>query len=185
MGLFDEEDDITYTISSAKHDEIVRDCFNQKRPRVCGTCPAHPDNGGQCCFGDPSKLDSTDPECSECVFNYECEQEVIDAEAEAQYQYKTQTAPSRFRKSRLRVLNNESQVPTRHRVGRKGVRRERPLLTNADDQVQRGVPQKVVDAREETEEETMFQRFIKDVLWGALQGAFEMALSFLRHHRLP
>ena len=185
MGLFDDDDDdVTYSISAAQHDDIILQCFNHKRPRVCSTCPAHPDHGGQCCFGDPGKFQPMEKECKRCTFNYECEQNCIDAEAEYQYSQSSNQAPSRFRKRRGVATGGDLVELRRKRLGREEDGYGRPLLTDADAHVKKAL---VVEKeeRKESEAETMFQRFMKDVIWGAMQGAFEMALAFLRHHRLP
>lgn len=184
MGLFDDDVDMEYSISAAEHDDIILQCFNQKRPRICSDCPAHPDHGGQCCFGDPGKFQPHLRECRECSFNYECEQETIDTEAEYQYDHQPhEQVHSRFSKRGGVTTKSELIQLRRRRLDKENGRR--PLLTDADEHVKKTPTVDTVEEREESEAETMFQRFVKDVVWGALQGAFEMALAFLRHHRLP
>jgi len=51
----------------------MRSCFNGTIERNCGTCIAHPDNGGKCCYGE--KFDPEDPECIDCVHCGDCEEE--------------------------------------------------------------------------------------------------------------
>lgn len=54
-------------------DRALELCFNGHSDRDCDSCPAHPSNGGSCCFADPQKYDPGDRECQyTCIHRKDC-----------------------------------------------------------------------------------------------------------------
>lgn len=172
-------------VSIREQRQIVHDCFSQNIPRDCPNCPAHHSAGGICCFSDSGKFDDDDPECSDCVFHDECLEEVFDEvgfkqkERDEWFQQRYGRLPPN-RESRLRVIQ-----PTARRVA-EPEERSSGKLVRVNGQV--ALRPKVITAEEQEElapDETLFHRFAKDFVWGAMQGAFEMGVQFFRSHRLP
>jgi hypothetical protein len=184
-------------VSERERRQVMEECFSGHMSRDCVNCPAHPDNGGSCCFGNPEKFSDDDKECEDCIHHDECQQEVINKMAEEQWReqgrHSSIAAPRRI--VRLPVVQSDprritvqtTRVPSRftHQVARLEKPRAsliRPPTTTV--QIRTAIPAKV-EPEKPTKEETLLHRFLKDFIWGGLQGAFEMATDFFRNHRLP
>jgi len=171
--------------------ETVHNCFNGLIEKDCENCHAHPSEGGICCYSDPEQYNASDSECRNCVFHDDCESEVVDqlTSDEAytsnynRYNYerpRVTTKPRRnviikrgtSRASTARTRDSVIRSPTNERLVQIGGRRPK---------FARGVQEPEVLPPEED----LFQRFLKDFVWGGMQGAFEMGADFFRNHRLP
>lgn len=52
------------------YENLVFQCINGERPPTCGSCPANPVRGGECCFG--VRHTYGDKDCSACVLEDRC-----------------------------------------------------------------------------------------------------------------
>ena len=163
-------------LSVEAQEEIVLDCFSGRTSRYCGRCPAYYTTGGICCFGDIRKFDDDDNECTNCTFYEECRQEIIDRESSGG---RRRDRPEVRR--RLEIVPSKTMSPSSQYHAASSDKSVKPR----DNLIQIG-PNKSVPTKIGTSpDETLFQRFIKDFVWGAMQGAFEMGVHFFRNHRLP
>jgi hypothetical protein len=171
-----------YYESQEKQRLLVHDCFNENRERDCFRCPANYARKGICCFGDPDQHDIDTEDCRKCVFVDDCAAEVRSTkreeartiEREAQRQNRWEDAPRTTyrtvpinRPSGFRPVEKSNLVQI-------GVRRP-SVITPATSKKDLEIPQG----------ETLFQRFVKDTVWGMGQGFFETAAEFFRTRRLP
>lgn len=164
--------------SREEQSQIIHDCFNGNRDRECHTCPARYTRGGICCFGDPEQHDPSTDDCQQCTHLDDCATEVQDKirarnariEKEAREQsfgyrpYRATTPPPIRRTVPLRTA-----PPPREQFVQIN---RRPTVTTPP------------TVQELQPEETLFQRFLKDTIWGMGQGFFETAAEFFRTHRL-
>lgn len=192
-------------VSERERRQVMEECFSGHMSRDCPNCPAHPSNGGTCCYGS-EKFDDNDKECTDCIHHDDCQQEAINREAEAQWYERSygrrppSSAPMTPRRIvRLPIIqpsaeprritgSNPSRVPSRFAMQDAQLEKPRALLikpqTYSSTKVG-AIPTKSAPQPEPTKAETLFVRFFKDFIWGGLQGAFEMATDFFRNHRLP
>lgn len=170
--------------TSEEQRQIIHDCFNGNQERDCDQCPAHSSRvNGKCCFGNPDEYDDESEDCQQCPHEDDCsgtvaEQLAEEEEAEIERQA---TLQNRFRYRNARpVARPTKQVPKRENLVQIGALRDRAerrrsLITRqAENKIQR---------RDTDREEPQLERFVKDSVWGAGQGFFEMAAEFFRTHR--
>lgn len=190
-------------VSESERRQVMEECFSGHMSRNCKYCPAHPENGGTCCFGSEKFDDAADAEdCPDCIHHDDCQEIAVEREADKQhferyYRRPLTTAPAPPRRTvRLPVVqtsegtrrvlinpNKSGPVPSRFSSE---IRLEKPrpkLITTTASYV--AAKPSAIPAKVEQKEETLFHRFLKDFVWGGLQGAFEMAVEFFRGHRLP
>ena len=139
--------------------EALEACFGGHIDRDCDSCPAHPVNGGTCCFADPNKFDVDDRECRVCIHGNNC-CEMCDPQEEA--------------RPPVYTVRPRGAAPTRQPAGHVAVR---TAATPYNMNVRAPVGK-------DSERESGRTRFMKDTVWGAGEGFFKQAYEFFRTHRL-
>lgn len=176
--------------TSEEQKQIIHDCFNGNQERDCENCAAHHSRAnGKCCFGDEEEYDPDDEDCQRCPFEDDCSLSVAETIAKREHREIEKQAiyqghqnrriyPNNkptYQSNRPRVATVARTQPAERLVQIGGIRRRPTVITPSNQLVQ--------DDR--MPGETLFQRFLKDSVWGAGQGFFEMAADFFRTHRLP
>jgi len=154
--------------------QVVQECFDGDRKRRCTYCPGHHTKGGICCFG--QKFEDDDAQCACCPHNVACEP--------ATFEWVTQHEDGEWNYG-----PPPRQVAVPGRPARPAVHAGRP----AQGQVSHGLisaPRKVPATTEpqaiepaQFHERGFFEQMGLHAMWGAMEGAFEMLLSFLRNRR--
>lgn len=159
--------------TSYEQKQITHDCFNGNREQDCSICPAHHSRvNGICCFGDDDKYDCDDEDCQKCPFEDDCSLKVAEIVAEKeQKEIEKQAIYQGYQRKRTYSAYKAPSAPAR------------PVQIGGNTQRPRIINHNVV--AELSESETLFQRFLKDSIWGAGLGFFEMAAQFFRTFRLP
>jgi hypothetical protein len=189
-------------VSEIERRQVMEECFSGHMSRNCKYCPAHPDNGGSCCFGSEKFDDADDAEdCPECIHRDDCQGIALDREAEGQHferyyrRYSSNVPAPPRRTVRLPVVQSEQRrvvslggsgpVPSRFTTGTQLERPRSRLITTVASYPTPAPSSMLAKGEPPARQETLFHRFFKDFVWGALQGAFEMGVEFFRGHRLP
>lgn len=164
---------MTSSYSHSTLRDIMNRCFNGERVRNCKICPAHPNNGGSCCFGDVDEYDETDPHCKECLYKNECRSEVFDRAASVN----SRTSPSRFtsRPNGLVNIGNRPFVSPKPNVRSTD---NKPLFSNMS-----SVTEPAPMVKKEQVELTPFQHFLYICVWGIFEGLFVTAAEYMKQNR--
>lgn len=165
-------------VLTAEVSQLIDECFEGRRVRDCANCPADRFRGGTCCFGDPEEHDPSTQACQECLHFHECQEEVKDARGV--YQRPRQTIPVN-KPSRFTARQQERLV----QIG--GARKSVPPSRGTAPQPTRQGPPSVYTPPQplvvpEGHEDSLFNRWCKDTVWGAFQGASEASVWFFQNH---
>ena len=142
-------------LNSQERQEIVDACFQGLMPRDCDTCPLSPTNGGRCCFGE--KYDIRDAGCvNQCIHRDDCRELSLESAPATTWRYQRPRPVSRS------YTSSSYRQPVS----------VRSAATPAVARVSAG-----------TEQQSGWERFGKDTVWGALEGLWKAGYDFFRTRR--
>ena len=173
--------------------EAESQCFTGQTNRACNACPAHPRNGGDCCFGDPERFDEDDVDagdgsqhCQSCIHFDDCSIEVAEKD-DLRRRYRATGSLTRPASGSSMVRQIGRYQPAATAIPRKPVVAHAAVVKK-DDQATMAVQPRpshtsaVAAATVIHENETRGERFLKDVIWGAVEGALTRGLEFVRRY---
>lgn len=152
--------------------QVVQECFDGDRRRDCNYCPAHYSKAGICCFG--QKYEDHDPHCHGCSHNTDCEPQT--------FQYMTHQEDPYVARPRIAVPRRPAATGDGRRLPAFSQSNQRGGLISETQRPQSPNEEPVVD-QVEFKKKPFFEQMGLHALWGAMEGAFEMLLSFLRNRR--
>jgi hypothetical protein len=147
---------------SSDMNRVIHECFRSGSVgESCDDCPAHPANGGPCCFGMDHEEDHED--CQDCDYESEC--------ARLTHGH----SPKR------RIPIRRRNLPIAHPQVR---RTSEPLLDSNPGHrtvVRRRQEEDEIEQRETPEQ--FINKLIEVTGWGMVEGGLQMALSYFQRNR--
>jgi len=166
--------------------QLIQECFDGDRRRSCAYCPGHYSKSGSCCFG--NKYESHDKTCQDCIHTEACESatlQFLSAQSYEEDDYYYGEAPSRriTIPSRPRATTTTTKSNKRLPVYGQTVtqRMSERLIEPKNTKPVKRDPDVIEPMR--FHERGFFEQMGLHALWGAMEGAFEMLLGFLRNRR--
>ena len=152
-----------YQPTQTQIDNALSACFSGEVARECPSCPAHPSNGGPCCFGDEDQYDSRDDDCQKCIHRSECREQIV-FNPQGDYRLRDHSAPVQLGR---RVGPQSTSVAPRVNV---------PAPTV-------NVPIPTVHREESQTAKEILVESAKDAAWGGLTGALQVVTRIFERGR--